>query len=145
MLSQVEQVKKLAQMMDARYLTQFKEEVTHVIVKVDEENNGASKTLKYLQGIAYGKWIVSYQWVIDSLREKKLVNEEHYEAVDCLTLEAGPRNSRLRQKSLFEGFAFLCKGPYDDVSVEQYQVKCFIWIANSLVTAALNNNSDRIR
>nr|XP_034184475.1 breast cancer type 1 susceptibility protein homolog isoform X2 [Osmia lignaria] len=120
-LSQVEQVKKLARMMNAKYLTQFEEEVTHVIVKVDEGNNGASKTLKYLQGIAHGKWIVSYQWVIDSLKERKLVNEERYEAVDCLTLEPGPRNSRLRQKGLFEGFAFLCKGPYADVSVEQYQ------------------------
>lgn len=120
--SQLENVKKLAQAVNARYVTQFEQGVSHVIVKVNEEDNGASKTLKYLQGIAHRKWIVGYQWVVDSLHEKKLLNEERYEAVDCRTLLAGPRNSRLRGKGLFEGFVILCKGPYEDVSVEQYQV-----------------------
>ena len=119
--SQVESVKRLAQAVNARYVTQFEQGVSHVIMKVNKENNGASKTLKYLQGIAHRKWIVGYQWVVDSLHEKKLVNEERYEAVDCRTLLAGPRNSRLREKGLFEGFVILCKGPYEDVSVEQYQ------------------------
>ncbi|XP_076682565.1 uncharacterized protein LOC143376299 isoform X2 [Andrena cerasifolii] len=119
--SQVERVKRLAQAVNARYVTQFEQGVSHVIVKVNEEDNGASKTLKYLQGIAYRKWIVGYQWVVDSLHEKKLLNEERYEAVDCRTLLAGPRNSRLRGKGLFEGFVILCKGPYEDVSVEQYK------------------------
>nr|XP_012144204.1 PREDICTED: breast cancer type 1 susceptibility protein homolog isoform X1 [Megachile rotundata] len=118
---QVNQVKRLAQLVNARYLTQFDEQVTHVIVRVDDENNGANKTLKYLQGIAHRKWIVGYQWVVDSLKEKKLVDEERYEAVDCGTLEAGPRNSRLRKRDLFEGFVFLCIGPYVDVSVDQYR------------------------
>ncbi|XP_017789807.1 PREDICTED: breast cancer type 1 susceptibility protein homolog [Habropoda laboriosa] len=119
--SQIEHVKRLAQTVNARYMTQFNQDVTHVIVKTDQENNGANKTLKYLQGIAYGKWIVSYQWVMDTLKERRLISEEPYEAVDSRTLEAGPRKSRLKEKDLFQGFAFLCIGPYDDVSVEQYQ------------------------
>ncbi|CAK9806077.1 Breast cancer type 1 susceptibility protein homolog [Anthophora plagiata] len=119
--SQIENVKKLAQMVNAKYLTQFDRDVTHVIVKTDKENNGANKTLKYLQGVAYGKWIVSYQWVMDTLKERRLISEKLYEAVDGRTLEAGPRKSRLRENHLFEGFTFLCIGPYDDVTVEQYQ------------------------
>ncbi|KZC13599.1 Breast cancer type 1 susceptibility protein like protein [Dufourea novaeangliae] len=121
LLDQIKQVQRLAGEVNARYVTKFDREVTHVIVKADETNNGASKTLKYLQGVAYRKWIVGFQWVIDSLTEKKLISEERYEVVDCTTLEAGPRNSRLRQKDLFEGFVFLCVEPYVDVSVEQYQ------------------------
>ncbi|CAK9832607.1 Breast cancer type 1 susceptibility protein homolog [Anthophora retusa] len=119
--SQIENVKRLAQMVNARYLSQFDRDVTHVIVKTDKENNGANKTLKYLQGVAYGKWIVSYQWVMDTLKERRLISEKPYEVVDGRTLEAGPRKSRLRENHLFEGFTFLCIGPYDDVTVEQYQ------------------------
>ncbi|XP_076657661.1 uncharacterized protein LOC143361851 [Halictus rubicundus] len=119
--SEIEQVRRLASLANAGYVNQFDQGVTHVIVKANEENNSASKTLKYLQGIAHRKWIVGYQWVIDSLREKELINEERYEVVDSRTLEAGPRNSRLRQTNLFEGFAFLCIGPYLNVCVEEYE------------------------
>ncbi|XP_076283573.1 uncharacterized protein LOC143210537 [Lasioglossum baleicum] len=119
--TEIKQVKRLASLVNAGYVNQFDPDVTHVIVKVNEETNGASKTLKYLQGIAHRKWIVGYQWVIGSLRENKLINEERYEVVDVRSFEAGPRNSRLRQKDLFEGFAFLCIGPYENVSVEQYE------------------------
>ncbi|KAK1134411.1 hypothetical protein K0M31_007203 [Melipona bicolor] len=119
--AEVSELKKLAKTLpDAIYQTQFNENVTHMVVKTDN-NNGASKTLKYLQGIAHRKWVVSYQWVLDSLKEKRALNEELYEAVDCITLEAGPRKSRLREKGLFEGFVFLCIGPYDHLSVEDYQ------------------------
>lgn len=119
--AEINQLKKLAKTLpDAIYQTQFNENVTHMVVKTDN-NNGASKTLKYLQGIAHRKWVVSYQWVLDSLKEKRVLNEELYEAVDCITLEAGSRKSRLREKGLFEGFVFFCIGPYDHLSVEDYQ------------------------
>ncbi|XP_043588813.1 breast cancer type 1 susceptibility protein homolog isoform X2 [Bombus pyrosoma] len=119
-IHEIDLVKKLTQMLDGRYLAQFDKDVTHVIVKADK-NNGASNTLKYLQGIVHRKWIVSYQWVVDSVKEKRLVNEEPYEVVDSKTLEEGPRKSRCREKGLFEGFCFLCIEPYVNVSIEQYQ------------------------
>ncbi|XP_076621251.1 uncharacterized protein LOC143341843 isoform X1 [Colletes latitarsis] len=120
--AQIEHVKRLASIVNARYVTQFDPDVTHVIVKADKKNNGASKTLKYLQGIAHRKWTVVDQWVTDCLKEKELINEEPYEAVDSRTLEAGPRKSRLRQNNnLFEDFVFLFIGPYVGVTVEQYQ------------------------
>ncbi|CAL7939335.1 unnamed protein product [Xylocopa violacea] len=118
---QIEQVNRLAHMVNARYVTQFELDVTHVIVRTNKNNNGTDKTLKYLQGIVHKKWIVSYKWVVDSLSEGRLVNELPYEAVDSKTLEAGPRKSRLSEEGLFTGFAFLCIGPYPDISVEQYQ------------------------
>ncbi|XP_017886620.1 breast cancer type 1 susceptibility protein homolog [Ceratina calcarata] len=120
MASQIENVERLARTVNARYVSQFEREVTHVVVMTDE-NNGANKTLKYLQGIANRKWIVSYRWVIDSIKAKRLMDEEQYEVVDCRTLEAGPRRSRLRDTDLFKQFVFLCVGPYTDISVKQYQ------------------------
>ena len=131
-VAKVDQLKKLAKTLpNAAYEAKFNKDVTHVVVKTDS-NNGANKTLKYLQGIVHRKWIVNYQWVVDSLKERRAVNEELYEVVDCRTLEAGPRKSRLREKGLFEGFVFFCMGPYVNVSVEQYQVS----IVELLVTCS---------
>jgi hypothetical protein len=116
---------ELATKYNANYVNQFNRDVTHVIVNTNGERNVARSTLKYLQGIAHRKWIVSYRWVEDCLKEEKLLDEVPYEATtyndDVIGIE-GPRNSRLREKDLFEGFTFLCIRPYQNVSYSQYQV-----------------------
>jgi len=123
--SQITIVKEFAAKNNASYANQFDRDVTHVIVKTIGEQNAAKSTLKYLQGIAHRKWIVSYKWIEDCSRQQELLDELPYEATtqnDVGTNGAGPRNSRLRDKGLFEGFTFLCVEPYDNVSLEQYQV-----------------------
>lgn len=117
---QIQMVKNLCELVDADFVGRFNSDATHVIVKVVGQRNTAEKTLKYLQGIAYGKWIVSIDWVNDSLQRKELLNEDKYEVVDNLTLEEGPKKSRLRTKNIFEGFICLCQGPFNDVSVADY-------------------------
>lgn len=119
---QIKIVKQLSDLVNANFISTFNSTVTHVIVKVSGQRNTTEKTLKYLQGIAYGKWIVSLNWVYDSLQEKKLLNEENYEIVDNLTSEEGPKKSRLREKNIFEEFVCLCQGPFNDVSVAEYTV-----------------------
>ena len=121
--SQIEVVKKLAKLVNADFTSLFNANVTHVIVKVSGPRNAAEKTLKYIQGIAYGKWIVSVKWAFDSLRESKLLNEEKYEAVDNLSFEEGPKKSRLRKHGIFDQFMCLCQGPFSDVSIEEYRVR----------------------
>lgn len=122
--TQITSVKEFAQRCDANYLTQFDRSVTHVIVSTTGEENVAKNTLKYLQGIVHRKWIVGYKWVENSIRERKLLDETPYEATTSggNVNRAGPRNSRLRDNDLFEDFTFLCIGPYDNVSLSQYQV-----------------------
>lgn len=120
---QITIVKEFATKYNANYVDQFDRNVTHVIVTTDEQN-AAKSTLKYLQGIAHRKWIVSYRWIEDCIKQQKLLDEVPYEATtqnDGIN-GPGPRNSRLREKDLFEGFTFLCVGPYDNVSPSQYQV-----------------------
>lgn len=122
--AQIATVKEFAAKHNANYVNQFDRDVTHVIVKTAGEQNAAKSTLKYLQGIAHRKWIVSYRWIEDCGRQQRLLDELPYEATsqnDVGTNGAGPRNSRLRDKGLFEGFTFLCVGPYDNVSPSQYQ------------------------
>lgn len=122
---QITTVKEFAAKYNTNYVNQFDRDVTHVIVNTTGEQNAAKSTLKYLQGIAHRKWIVSYRWIEDCIKQQKLLDEVPYEATthsDVGINGAGPRNSRLRDKGLFEGFTFLCVGPYDNVSLSQYQV-----------------------
>ncbi|XP_024873681.1 uncharacterized protein LOC112455764 isoform X1 [Temnothorax curvispinosus] len=121
---QITTVKEFAAKYNANYVNQFDRDVTHVIVNTTGEQNAAKSTLKYLQGIAHRKWIVSYRWIEDCIRQQKLLDEIPYEATTQNNVGingAGPRNSRLREKGLFEDFTFLCVGPYDNVSLRQYQ------------------------
>jgi len=122
--AQIRHVKEFAKGCDADYVNQFEPAVTHVIVNTIGKENATKSTLKYLQGIAHRKWIISYRWIDDCNRERKLLDEVPYEA----TAEydniygTGPRNSRLREKGLFEGFVFMCIEPYINVTLNQYQV-----------------------
>lgn len=125
-INQIESIKKLAFLTGANWTQNFHPNVTHVIVGTDEHNNAATKTLKFLQGIAYRKYVVGFKWVADCLKEGTLINEEPYEAVDCYTLEAGPRKSRLREADLFDGFTFLCIEPFQNITITQFQVRIFM-------------------
>lgn len=132
--AQITIVKEFAVKYNANYVSQFNRDVTHVIVKTTGEQNIANSTLKYLQGIAHRKWVVSYRWIEDCNKQQKLLDEVPYEAVtqNDVGNGAGPRNSRLREKGLFDGFTFLCVGPYHNVSLDQYQVSdCLVFAANN--------------
>ncbi|XP_064095152.1 breast cancer type 1 susceptibility protein homolog isoform X2 [Macrobrachium nipponense] len=91
--------------------------VTHVIVKTDKDML-AQRTLKYLYGVAAGCWVISLQWVFDSLSLNKVLPEIDYEVLDC-TGAPGPRRSRTYFKPIFENYEFFLKPPFLEVSVDQ--------------------------
>ncbi|XP_011266389.2 breast cancer type 1 susceptibility protein homolog isoform X1 [Camponotus floridanus] len=116
-------VKEFATTYNINFVNQFESDITHVIVNTIGEKNAAKSTLKFLQGIAHRKWIVSYKWIEDCIEQGKLLDETPYEAMtlsDGIT-DDGPQRSRLRKKDLFEGFTFWCVGPYLNVSPNQYE------------------------
>lgn len=120
-LVQIDIVKRFADSIGATYQSAFSPQVTHVVVKCREDQT-ADNTLKYLQGIAYRKWVVGYNWVVDSMNQKKLLPEEKYEVVESTSHEPGPRKSRLRNHDIFDKFAFLCLEPYVAISVDDCKV-----------------------
>jgi hypothetical protein len=60
--------------------THFSSSVTHVIVSVDKNSKVMKqRTMKYMQGLAHGVWIVSTQWLYESFLAGKLLDETPFE------------------------------------------------------------------
>ena len=89
---QVKMVEDWARRIGAEVSLTYTCAVTHIIVQLDEENC-AQRTLKFLYGVASGKWIVGVDWVHRCIRENRLIDEEPFEALD-MDGEDGPRRAR---------------------------------------------------
>ena len=59
--------------------------VTHVVVRTDEDG-GTDRTLKYLQGVAGGCWVVSCDWIKESRRMGKIMPEVRFDALSRRTV-----------------------------------------------------------
>ena len=124
-LNNIKIVQQFAKIFNAEFQNHFNANVTHLIVQTDPKTKAGQKTFKYVQGVAYKKYVVSFSWVTDCLKENKLLNEdnEKYDVLDPDANVSGSKRSRLRIKDLFENFAFYCYESFSSFSLSDFQVK----------------------
>ncbi|XP_006750601.1 breast cancer type 1 susceptibility protein homolog [Leptonychotes weddellii] len=89
-------VHKFARKHHITLTNQISEETTHVIMKTDAEFV-CERTLKYFLGIAGGKWVVSYFWVTQCIKERKMLDE------------------------IFRGLEVCCYGPFTNMPTDQLE------------------------
>ncbi|XP_009951210.1 PREDICTED: breast cancer type 1 susceptibility protein [Leptosomus discolor] len=117
-------VQKFARKTQSALSNRITEGTTHVIMKTDKELV-CERTLKYFLGIAGRKWVVSYQWVIQSFKEGRILDEENFEVRGDVINgrnHQGPKRARqsLTEK-IFKGFEICCCGPFTDMTTEHLE------------------------
>ncbi|XP_075579001.1 breast cancer type 1 susceptibility protein isoform X1 [Pelecanus crispus] len=117
-------VQKFARKTRSTLSSHITEGTTHVIMKTDKDLV-CERTLKYFLGIAGRKWVVSYQWVIQSFKEGRILDEENFEVRGDVINgrnHQGPKRARqsLTEK-IFKDFEICCYGPFTDMTTEHLE------------------------
>ncbi|NXO52696.1 BRCA1 protein, partial [Aramus guarauna] len=117
-------VQKFARKTQSTLSNHITKGTTHVIMKTDEELV-CERTLKYFLGIAGRKWVVSYQWVVQSFKEGRILDEENFEVRGDVINgrnHQGPKRARqsLTEK-IFKDFEICCYGPFTDMTTEHQE------------------------
>ncbi|NXT48029.1 BRCA1 protein, partial [Pluvianellus socialis] len=117
-------VQKFARKTHSTLSNHITEETTHVIMKTDKDLV-CERTLKYFLGIAGRKWVVSYQWIIQSFKEGRILDEENFEVRGDVINgrnHQGPKRARqsLTEK-IFKDFEICCYGPFTDMTTEHLE------------------------
>ncbi|XP_044530105.1 breast cancer type 1 susceptibility protein [Gracilinanus agilis] len=117
-------VQKFARKTHSIVSHQITEGTTHVIMKTDAEFV-CERTLKYFLGIAGGKWVVSFLWVVQSFKEGKMLPEYDFEVRGDVINgrnHRGPERARESQgMKIFKGLEICCYGPFTDMSTDQLE------------------------
>jgi len=106
---QVNKLEKLCTLCNGEIRKDFSEEVTHLLLNM--EHSRISYTLKYFHAIARKKWVLTFGWVEECIRECRIVPEEPFETSNFRGSDIGVKTSRLSSSHLFQDFNFYV--PYD--------------------------------
>lgn len=105
-----DEIAKFCKLYKAKLHQSFNNAITHLIVYPETESGGvirAKRTVKYLQGMINGIWILSYTWVVHCNGYEGLVKEGDYEInADCFGAFHTARQSRLNggMRQLLDGY-----------------------------------------
>lgn len=135
--SQLKVIASAASKMGCEYTKDMDDSVTHLITVT--KNGKASRTVKYILGIAQHCWILDMKWVSDSLTQGEWLDEEDFEVTcDQYGYKNGPKISRLSKSSLFNGMDFYLATPFKD-GPSKAEVSKFIQKMGGKVTYNLSS------
>eukprot|EP01130_Rhizamoeba_saxonica_P018695 TRINITY_DN9440_c0_g1_i1.p1 TRINITY_DN9440_c0_g1~~TRINITY_DN9440_c0_g1_i1.p1 ORF type:complete len:766 (+),score=238.11 TRINITY_DN9440_c0_g1_i1:48-2345(+) len=109
--SMLNQILALTCRVGGKVVDQVSCETTHLIVNVNDEFR-ASRTTKYLKAILHGMWIVSFDWILASIKDEQYALENNYEVEGDCTFIGGPKKARLKGANigLFKGYELYFHG-----------------------------------
>ena len=113
--SNLQDLSKIANGVSFRIIKDYTpEHVTHIICACAPKSH-CPRTLKYLLGIAGKSWIVSFDWILESIESGKILKEDRFvvtgdEAVKCDTNAC--EKSRADPGKLFTGHEFYLQGSF---------------------------------
>lgn len=94
---QMDMVKQTMKRLGGKHVRGFQPGRTTHVITTSEQGKKCPRTIKYLRGIASGRWIVSIDWISACLAAGKFVSEQPYElsaALECSIWEDVPKRAR---------------------------------------------------
>lgn len=112
------------------------DQVTHIICACAPKSH-CPRTLKYLLGIAGKSWVVSFEWILESIERGTILREEPFvvvgdEAVRCDTNAC--EKSRNDPGKLFDGHEFYLNGSFTGPGPSKTDLNNLIQLAGGIVT-----------
>ncbi|XP_072036784.1 BRCA1-associated RING domain protein 1-like [Amphiura filiformis] len=115
--SQRTKLDSCSKLLKGRVVNEFRPDITHLVAGCTAEGV-CMRTIKYLQAILTGKWVVNFTWVMECLKKKHRVDERPHEIPGTTAdpISRGPNRGRentLNQlPGLFDGCNFFFYGTF---------------------------------